>query len=64
MRRKNVKLSIFLWSVEQPLGRSSVKPCCAKVETLQAPRVLPACHHTYRYGVLLTKSEKTVVVQI
>lgn len=26
--------------------------------------MLPARHHTYRCGVLLTKSEKTVVIQI
>ena len=37
MRRKNVKLSIFLWSVEQLLRCSSVKLRCAKVETLLAP---------------------------
>ena len=37
---------------------------CQSGNSAGSCRVLPAHHHTYRHGVLLTKSEKTVVIQI
>lgn len=64
IRRKNLRLSIVLWSVEQPLRCSRVKPHGAKVEIPPAPTECRPSPHIQIFGILLTKSEKSVVIKI